>query len=180
MTELPTVYSAVLFALAVMAGIYDIRFRRIPNWLTLSGIVAGLALNTTMFGLRGLGTSFAGFGLAAAIYFILYAVRGMGAGDVKLMAAIGSVTGPGTWFQIFILTALLGAVLAIVVVVAKGRLRRTLWNVAFMLRQFISFRVPYMQNPELDVRSDKALRMPHGAVIALGTLAVIAVHSMAL
>ena len=74
--------------MVAIAAVYDIRFRRIPNWLVLTGLVLGLGLNTFLFRWPGARASLLGIGLAFLIYFPLYLLRGMGAGDVKLMAAI--------------------------------------------------------------------------------------------
>jgi len=161
----------LLLALVIVAAITDLRSRRIPNWLTLSGVLSGLGMNIFLaeqwweglkFSLIGLG---AGFGL----YVILYVLRAMGAGDVKLMAATGAIVGWQNWFGIFIVTALLGGVLAIVFSILKKRLGTTFWNVGFILSEMKHGRPAYLGKEELDVKSAKAMRMPHGAVIALGT-----------
>src|SRR5215831_17994976 len=102
----------VLLSLVVAAGVYDILYRRIPNWLVASGLAVGIALNLFLFGWTGLKSSLLGIGLAMAVYFPLYLLRGMGAGDVKLMMAVGAIVGPGTWFGILIFTGILGGVVA--------------------------------------------------------------------
>ena len=161
----------VLLALVLCAAIFDARFRRIPNWLTVSGVVAGLALNTFLDPvMRGLLFSLKGLGLGFGVYLVLHLLRAMGAGDVKLMAAVGSITGAANWFGIFVITAIIGGILSIVVSVAKGRLGKTLFNVGFILSEMKNLRPAYLKNEELDVKSDKALRLPHGVVIAAGTL----------
>jgi prepilin peptidase CpaA len=127
----------------------------------------GPASCCVLFSLKGLGL---GFG----VYFLLYAIRAMGAGDVKLMAAIGAVVGWQNWFAIFIVTALLGGILAIILSILKKRLGTTFWNVGFILSEMRQGRPAYLGKEELDVKSKKALRMPHGAVIAAGTLIFLA------
>jgi prepilin peptidase CpaA len=169
------VIAAVLLALVSIAAGYDVRYGRIPNWLTAAGVILGLLLNTILDSVwNGLKFSLAGFILALSVYFILYVVRAMGGGDVKLMAAIGALMGWRNWIAIFLITALIGAVAALLLVALRGRLRKTLWNVAFILNELKSGRPAYAKNEELDVRSAKGLGLPHGAVIAAGTLVFLA------
>ncbi|HVP47108.1 MAG TPA: A24 family peptidase [Bryobacteraceae bacterium] len=174
LTYLPPVLQVLLVLIVVTAGIYDIRFRRIPNWLVLTGVVLGFGLNIFMFELVGLKQAALGMGLALLIYFPLYALRAMGAGDAKLMAAVGSIVGPGNWIVLFVLTSLLGGLTALVVLLLAGRFRKTFWNVGWIMSEVIHLRAPYKSSEELDVRSAKGLRMPHGAVIALGSIAFLA------
>jgi prepilin peptidase CpaA len=168
----------VLAGVVLVAAFYDIRFRRIPNWLVLTALLFGLALNGFLFSGAGLKSSAQGIGLAFAIYFPLYLLRGMGAGDVKLMMAIGSLVGPGPWFLIFLCTGLLGGILGLAFALIRGRFRHTFWNLGFMVTRLARFQAPYAGNPELDVRTDKGLRLPHGAVIALGTVAMISIMKL--
>jgi prepilin peptidase CpaA len=165
----------MLFALALIAGVVDIRVRRIPNWLVLTGFTAGITLNSLLFGWSGLNSALSGAGLAFAVYFLFYLLRAMGAGDVKLMAAIGALTGPNGWLAIFFFTAIAGGTVALALLLAKGRFKRTLLNVSIMLHQLSRLQAPYHATEELDVRSGKALRLPHGASIAIGTLTYLAI-----
>ena len=175
----------LLLALVLGAAVYDVRYRRIPNWLTAGGAVLGLALNAflfqtglgSMFGLTGLLFGLKGLGLAFIVYLFLYALRAMGAGDVKLMAAVGSIVGWENWFGIFIITALIGGIMSIILVVSRGRLKKTLFNVGFILSEMKSGRPAYLKNEELDVRSKKALGLPHGAVIAVGCIFFLALSA---
>jgi len=170
----------LLCGLIAIAAAYDALFRRIPNWLTAAGIILGLALNVFLRGVwPGLRFSLAGLIAAFAIYFVLYRLRAMGAGDVKLMAAIGSLVGWESWIAIFLITAVLGGFAALVLVTWRGRVKKTLWNVAFILSEMKSGRPAYARREELDVRSPKGLGLPHGAVIAVGTIVFLglgAVH----
>jgi prepilin peptidase CpaA len=157
-------------ALVITAGIYDIRYRRIPNWLCLAGVIAGFAFNALNSRLL---LAAEGFGLALLIYFPLWLLHAMGAGDVKLMAAVGALVGPLAWLVIFLLTSIIGGVVALLMILGKKRFRKTLWNVAYIVSEMAHFRPPHMRGEELDVRSPMSLRLPHGAVIALGCLAFL-------
>jgi prepilin peptidase CpaA len=90
------------------------------------------------------------------------------------MAAIGSLVGWEDWFGIFVITAIVGGVAALLLVLLRGRLKKTLFNVSFILSEMKSGRPAYMGKEELDVRNPKSLGLPHGAVIAVGTLAFLA------
>ena len=111
----PPGVEALLLTLVLGAAAYDLLYRRIPNWLTLGGAVLGVALNTFLYqGWPGLRFSMAGMALAFGIYLVLYALRAMGAGDVKLMAAVGSIVGWENWFGIFVITAIIGGVMSLI------------------------------------------------------------------
>jgi prepilin peptidase CpaA len=127
-------------------------------------------LNLWQFGWRGLLISAGGLGIALLIYVPLYALRGMAAGDVKLMAAIGVLVGWSKWLTIFVLTGILGGLAAIVLVIWDRRLRRTFANIGHALADLARGRAPYARTEEMDVSTAKGLCLPHGAVIMLGSL----------
>jgi prepilin peptidase CpaA len=167
---------ALLMAVVLGAAVYDVRYRRIPNWLSVGGVLLGLALNTFLYqGWPGLRLSLEGLGVGFGVYFVLYALRAMGAGDVKLMAAVGAIVGWRDWFGTFVITAIIGGAMALMLVAMRGRVKKTMWNVGFILSELKSGRPAYMKKAELDVRSPQALGLPHGAVIAVGTLFFLAV-----
>jgi prepilin peptidase CpaA len=170
---------AILLVLIVLtAAFFDIRSRRIPNWLNLSGILLGFALNAVLaypFPLDGLKHAGIGMLFAFAVYFVLYLIHAMGAGDVKLMAAIGAIlASPSNWFKLFIIVAMIGGVFAITLVLAKGRLRKTFWNVAYLMNELGHARAPFMRHEELDVKNPKAVTLPHGFTIAVGCVVFLA------
>jgi len=132
----------VLALVVIVAAVYDVRFRRIPNWLVLSGLVLGIGLNTFLFEWSGLRFSLKGLGLGLVVYFPLYLLRGMGAGDVKLMAAIGSIVGWANWLGIFLVTAVLGGFVAIILLLGRGKLRSSLWNVGFLIQRLGTLQAP--------------------------------------
>jgi prepilin peptidase CpaA len=171
MSLLPPVLQILLATVAVIAAFFDLRWRRIPNWLTAAGLLTGLALNSFLYEWHGLRQAGLGIGLAFLVYFPLYLLRAMGAGDVKLMAAIGSIAGPANWLGIFVITSLLGGLLAILLILGRGRLHHTIMNLIQIVHEMVHFRAPFQGSDELDVRTGKGMTMPHGAVIGLGCLA---------
>ena len=169
MTYLPPVFQILIALLVIPAALFDVRERRIPNWLVLAGILAGIALNTFLY-TAGLWFALKGIGIAMLIYFPLWLVRGMGAGDVKLMAAVGAIVGPMNWLGVLVFTSVFGAVAGIVLVFSKGRLASTLMNIRGIVTSLVTFHKPYEQNPTLDVGNESALRLPHGVAIAFGCM----------
>jgi prepilin peptidase CpaA len=168
---IPPIIVFALLALVLVAAVYDVRYRRIPNWLCGSGMLAGLLLNAVVRqSWAGLWFSFKGLLLGFGLYFLFYLLRAMGAGDVKLMGAVGAMAGMADWFGIFLITAILGGVMALILVLSKGRVQKTFWNIAFLLNELGHGRAAYLRREELDVRSPKAIGLPHGSVIAVGTL----------
>jgi prepilin peptidase CpaA len=167
------IIQALLLLIVIPAALFDSRQRRVPNWLALAGLLLGIGLNTFLYENAGFWTSLKGLGLAFLIYFPLYLLRGMGAGDVKLMAAVGAIAGPSNWLGIMVLTALFGGVAAIVLVTAKGRIRKTFENIRMILLSARHLQAPYDANPDLDVHSNQSLRLPHAVVIAFGTFGLL-------
>lgn len=177
MLNQPTLAGAaqiLLGVLTLVAAGFDIRYRRIPNWLVLIGIVTGFAWNCYASGWSGLGHAAAGLGLGFALYFPLYLLRARGAGDVKLLAAVGAIVGPGNCVWVCLLTALLGGVIAIILVASHGRLRQTFFNLSWIMSDLLKLRAPYKSSAELDVTTAKGMRLPHGAMIAVGAAAFVA------
>ena len=179
LTILPPIIQIPLVLLVFAAAIYDIRFRRIPNWLVGTGLLFGFTLNS-VWGENWIpadshGWAFAakGFGIATLIYFPLYMVRGMGAGDVKLMMAVGSLVGPMNWLGICFLSVVVGGAAGLILVVMSGKLRQTFSNMGYILTELVHLRAPYSSRPELDTKSPKALTLPHGAMIAIGALSFL-------
>jgi prepilin peptidase CpaA len=170
MPPLPDPIQVALAALVTVAAFCDLRWRRIPNWLVLSGLLFGFGLNSYLSGWTGFGLALSGTGLAAAVYLPLFALHAMGGGDVKLMMAVGSLAGARNWFVIFLLTAILGGIAAVVLLLVRGGLERTLANVGHILTELTHLRAPHASAAELSVDHPRALTMPHGAVIAAGTL----------
>ena len=160
----------LLFALtlALIAAIIDVQHHRIPNWLTYPGILLGLGFRGVLFGWKGLLSALVGCLLAGGIMLLFYVVRAMGAGDVKLMAAIGALVGPREVGAVLIATGIFGGVLAIAIALYRRRMISTLKNLGSVVK-FHAW-AGAQAHPELNLDNPVALRMPYGLAIALGTL----------
>jgi len=155
-------------ALAVCAAFTDVRARRIPNRLTYPAVLIGLGLQSALHGWRGLLLSAGGGLLFGGILMLFHLVRAMGAGDVKLATALGCMAGLAESPRLMFATAVAGGALAMVVIVASGRivetLRNTLWVVAFHAQHGLQ------THPTVNLDNPGAVRMPYGLAFAAGTL----------
>ena len=89
------------------------------------------------------------------------------------MAAIGAIVGAANWFGIFIVSSLLGGVVAIILLLSRGRLMNSLWNIGFLFQRLFSLKAPYARE-ELDISSPKSIKLPHGVAIAGGSVLFLA------
>ena len=165
---MPLALKIALMGLTGIAAITDLYSRWIPNALVVVGFAAGVALNIWLNGWSGLAQSMLGFGLALLIYVPLFILRAMGGGDVKLMAAVGSILGPRDWFIVFIYASVAGGVIALAMLLARNALGQTFYNMMHIVKELAHFRAPYKSRDTLDIASQQALTMPHGVAIAIG------------
>ena len=169
----PTLLQFLLLALALFAAGFDLKSRRIPNWLTATGFVGGFVLQTASRKTAGFRDATAGAALAFGIYFILFALRALGAGDVKLMTATGAIVGPSNWLIIFVISALAGGVLAVLLTLGRGTLLSTVSRVREILGSLLRGRGPFRRNPTLDAGHPQAITLPHAVPIAIGCIAYL-------
>jgi len=159
-----------VLALGLGAAVFtDVRTRRIPNWLT--GAIAGAAFGLA-FGGGPVTPMRALLGLVVGLVLMLpgHVIGATGAGDVKLMAAVGAVVGPDVIFRAFLYSAVAGGVLAVVVAVRRGRLGTTLKATTNLVTQ------PVHAKRAIEA-SDRANRFAYGPAIAVGTFFSLVVHS---
>jgi prepilin peptidase CpaA len=159
-----------LLVLVSIGGWSDLATRRIPNWLNLSGLILGIGLNTFLQQGAGFKLAFTGLALALLIYFPLYLIRAMGGGDVKFMAAMGAIIGPENWWTVFLITAVLGGIASLCLVVVRGRLHVTLVNLSTITTELLHARMPFRKDPSLDIHDRRAVGLPHAAVIAVSAM----------
>src|SRR5262245_62152544 len=110
-----------LIGVVTLAAWTDLRSRKIPNWITVTGSALGFVLQSWNAGLSGTAAAFMGAVFGLAIFIVLYIAGGMGAGDVKLFGAVGALVGPSALVIVFVFTGLLGGVVALGVAGYRGR-----------------------------------------------------------
>ena len=163
MPPLPNVAFAALAAGVLAASVVDIRSRRIPNALTAT--MAGVGIGLAAAGVSGvsLGASLAGFALGLVLMLPGHAIGATGAGDVKLMAAIGAIVGPALVVSSFLFTAVAGGVLAIAVAIRRQRLGATLAGTGRLITAPSNAR-------EAIKESGRSNQFAYGPAIAVGSL----------
>jgi prepilin peptidase CpaA len=156
-----------LFVLAV-ATYTDLRSRRIPNWLVLPFLIAGVCISGWMSGWHGIEQSLLGLGLGALLFGILAFMGGMGMGDVKLCAAIGAWVGPSQLLTALVLTSMVGGVMALCWAISGGFLGELFKGTGDIL---VGVRERGLRpHPELVLENPLARKMPYAPAIAIGTL----------
>ncbi|WP_263356068.1 A24 family peptidase [Acidicapsa ligni] len=161
------VYCAAGFICAVIAAIYDLAVRRIPNYLTGAGLVVGLIIHFSLDGWRGALTSGSAALIAGVIFFIFFMAGGMGGGDVKLMAAVACLSGLQNLAYLLILTSLAGGVMAVLMALMHGSLKHTIGNVFSLANHHLHKGLA--PHPNLNVDNNSTLRLPYGVAIAVGS-----------
>lgn len=114
----------LVITVSAVAAAWDLRFRKVPNWLVLVGIITGAAANMMLFGPPGLWASAAGTALGMAILFIPYVLGGIGAGDVKLLGCLGAIVGPQRVILASLYGLIAGGVISAGLLVFSGRFGR--------------------------------------------------------
>ena len=166
-----TVFQFLLVPLAGLVIYYDVRYRRIPNPFVLATLISGLTLNIAAGGVHGGLSSIGGCVLAFILMLFLHVFGAMGAGDVKLFAAIGSVIGVQLVLPTFVVVVLTGGLLALVSILRSGVFASTMHRV---LQIFVGL-LPGWQMPKFSVPADRRLTIPYGAAITIGTIIATAI-----
>ena len=156
----------VLVPMAIMITYMDVRYRRIPNKLVLITLIGGIAVNTVSRGSSGLLASLGGMGLAFGLMFFLHAFGTMGAGDVKLFAAIGSVLGVSLVPPTLLVVAVTGGLFAILKMIHAKRVTSTMFNVL----QFFTGLLPGQRIPRFEIPTDRSYTLPYALPICCGSL----------
>jgi prepilin peptidase CpaA len=158
-------------AVLTFACISDVRSRRIPNVLTFSAIACALVFHALTDGLSAAGWSLAGCFLGAALFFPMFALRGMGAGDVKLLAAVGAWLGPSQVAMVALAASLAGGVIAIVVALGHGYLRTALKNLWMLLTHWRVMGVRPLE--QVTLAGTRGPRLAYAVPISIGTLVTL-------
>jgi prepilin peptidase CpaA len=155
-------------AFTFWAGWIDWRTRRIPNWLTVSGFSVGLAVHTVLGGWRGTLSSLEGAGLGLLILLPLVLLRGLGAGDLKLMGAVGALLGPWGLLVVLFFSVMVSGLMAVATVIQAQRVLTTLRNTVELVQGFFVF--GWRANPQITLDNPGLLKLPFGVAAAVATL----------
>ena len=161
------IYPAAATLCALTGAAFDLKSRRIPNFITGPSILAGLILHGMIDGWHGMLISLAAGLVCGIVFLIFYLAGGMGAGDVKLITAVGCLAGFSNIAYLLILTSLAGGVMAIGLAFLRGQLKQTLLNVGTLATHHSE--AGLKPHPELNVLNQSTLRLPYGLAIAAGS-----------
>lgn len=154
----------------LIATATDLRSRRVPNWLVFPFLIAGFAVSTWLNGWSGLTHSAEGMALGFGIFGIFFWFGGMGAGDVKLAAAIGAWIGPEQTMLALLFTALVGGAMALGWALAGGFVTELFQETGNLIlgrkQQGLKDGSPAEPEPKSALRR----KMPYAPAIAIGTL----------
>lgn len=159
------------FVIAALACGIDVRTRRIPNWLTFGAAISGLAYHASAAGAAGVANAGAGWVAGAAIFFLPFALGGLGAGDVKLVAALGAWFGLADAVWLALYTGIAGGIVALVAAFLHGYLRQALSNIRLLL---MHWRVAGLSAlPELTIHHAQGPKLAYAVSIFMGTVVTI-------
>jgi prepilin peptidase CpaA len=168
---LMSVIHAAALSVASVACVFDLRTRRVPNWLTFGSAVVALVFHFVTGGASEVAQGIGGWATGVALIIAPYALGGMGAGDVKLVGALGAWLGPGDTFWLAMYTGIAGATMALIVSAWHGYLRRAVSNMWLLL---IHWRVNGLRPfPELMLTTSRGPRLAYAAPILVGTIVML-------
>jgi prepilin peptidase CpaA len=163
-------YVAAL-AVALIACVTDLRSRRIPNVLTFGAAAAGVVFHIVAPGGEGATTAVLGWLLGIAIFFVPFALGGLGGGDVKLLGALGAWLGPSAIFWAALYTGVAGGVMAIITALASGYFRKALSNVYLLLAHWRVAGIRAL--PQLTLETSEGPKLAYAIPIFAGTMVAI-------
>ena len=169
MAETELVFAAASLLCASISAVYDVRSRRIPNFITFPAILAGLAVHAALGGWRQFATAAVAGLLCGFSFLIFYLAGGMGAGDVKLITAAGCLAGLNLVPHLLILTALAGGAMAVCLALYHRRLAATFAHLRALIIHHKNMGLT--PHPEFHLGNQQALRLPYAVAIAAGSAA---------
>jgi prepilin peptidase CpaA len=161
-------YPATATVCAIAGSVFDIKSRRIPNFITFPALFLGLLMHLLLGGWTQMLSAFAAGIICGAVFLVFYLAGGMGAGDVKLILAVGCIAGMPHIGYLLALTAISGGAMAIGLAMARGQLKQTVTNVLTLTSHHASQGL--RPHPELNLLNSKTLRLPYALAIAGGSI----------
>jgi prepilin peptidase CpaA len=175
-------YSEVMLAVIVPAALFaswkDYREHRVPNWFNAAIALSGLAAQATFGGWAGLENGLKGMLLAFGMLILFWAIKGIGAGDVKFMAAIGAWLGPDMTLNAVMIGALLGGLIALSMIVWRRKWHESLANFGIIAAKVTNTSMAFSEFGSARSLSGKTALLPYAIPLSMGTLIVaITVYS---
>jgi len=164
---------AVLIPAIVYASWIDYSQRRVPNWLNGSLAAAGLIMQGAFLGWQGVGNGALGLLVGLAVLILPWAMHGMGAGDVKLMAAIGAWLGPWLTLLSFAVGALIGGAVALVMILSTGRAVHALTNLQTILSKLRRWETAFGEYGGAKTFGTGSQLLHYGVPLTAGTIGVL-------
>ena len=135
----------------------------------MPALLLGVALNTIVWRLPGTRAGLQGAGLALALLLPFVVLRGLGAGDWKLMGALGAFLGPHKLLVVLLGTILIAGLMAVVEMVRRRRVKQTLANLAVLIHAFVTFRLT-PQRGTINLDNPDLMTLPFGVAAAAATI----------
>ena len=160
----------LLSSVLVVAAVIDGWKLKVPNWLTFPLVLGGWAFSAAVYGWPGLGWSLAGTAVGLGLLLPAYAIGGMGAGDVKLLAGVGAWVWGTATFYAFCVSAVFGGVIAIGMVLVHRKVHHHLAQFFRILDEILVIRNAETLSAIAAQRKSSMMLLPYGIPIALGTI----------
>lgn len=155
----------------IVAAWIDGKELRVPNWITFPMVLTGLIYSTCVGGWGGLQSGLLGMVVGLLTLLPLYAVGGMGAGDVKLMAGIGAWLGPVVTWEAFCVSVVVGAVMAVIMVLYRKSWNKHYGNFLLIANEWMTVKNPQKLAEIAKDRKPSMLLLPYGIPICIGSIA---------
>jgi prepilin peptidase CpaA len=162
---LSIITSVLALLLLGLCAYWDLRYRKIPNWATLPGIVLGLGMSISFGGWGGMKASGLGFLIGFVALLVLFVLGWMGGGDVKLMAAVGALKGYPFVVSALFYSLIVGVVIGVAMLIWNRKTQRTFKNLFFVVASRFSPLIP-----KQNINPEETQKLPFGLAIVLGTV----------
>ena len=159
-----------LSVVLIVAAVIDLRVQKIPNLLTCSAMVVALGCHSALHGWEGLLFSAGGLVVGMAIFFVPYLMGWMGAGDAKLMGAAGAALGIKGVIAASLLTAVIGGVYAIALLLIRRRYCAGMIARWAAMLKTLALTAQFIPVPAPAGEDERKPRLCYGVAIALGTM----------
>ena len=164
---------AVLVPSILLASWIDYKAKKVPNWLNVAIVATGFVVQGYFYGMSGLSTGGLGLLVGFGLLIVPWSMHGMGAGDVKLMAAIGVWFGPAMTLASFCVGAVIGGVVAVVMIVSSGRMSHAVLNLQTILVKVSNRKTAFSEFGGAKTFGSTSQLLPYGVPLTIGSLIIL-------